>query len=29
VLNALEMAFDGRLHPEHEAAVGVKTRDTP
>ncbi len=28
VLNALEMAFDGRLHPEHDAAAGVKTRDT-
>ena len=28
VLNALEMAFDGRLYPEHDTAVGVKNRDT-
>ena len=29
VLNAFEMAFDGRLHPEHDSAGGVKTGDTP
>jgi len=29
VLNAFEMAFDGRLHPERDSAVGVKTGDTP
>lgn len=28
-LNALEMAFDGRLHPERDTAAGVKTSDTP
>jgi transposase-like protein len=29
VLNAFEMAFDGRLNPERDSAVGVKTGDTP
>jgi transposase-like protein len=29
VLNAFEMAFDGRLHPERDSAAGVKTGDTP
>ena len=29
VLNAFEMAFDGRLHPERDSAVGVKPGDTP
>jgi putative transposase len=29
VLNAFEMAFDGRLHPEQHSAIGVKTGDTP
>jgi putative transposase len=28
VLNAFEMAFDGRLHPERESASGVKNGDT-
>jgi putative transposase len=29
VLNAFEMAFDGRLHPERSSAGGVKNGDTP
>jgi len=29
VLNAFEMAFDGRLHPERDSTAGVKTGDTP
>jgi putative transposase len=28
-LNAFEMAFDGRLYPSQNPAVGVKTGDTP